>query len=255
MLALESFFLFIKNAENICPFVDESKVFRVACEAARNAVDDARMDARGMLPSSGKASQSKFANDTVKEACIRSIEKLRLDHDGGQGLKQKAKSNIDSRDLPVPKPKRDVTKRPSGMWQTQIYFVNVHRFIGVFDTEREALEALRLAAHELRQGLRRHGRRNAEMVFLAAQAKVQDALYGQIRAQQKQTASIDLTKQPLFDSDRGVTQRRSGMWQAQIFSAGRTRYLGVFDTKQEALEAFNFAQQKLQKGRWMFETA
>ncbi|EJK44905.1 hypothetical protein THAOC_36522 [Thalassiosira oceanica] len=42
---------------------------------------------------------------------------------------------------------------------------------------------------------------------------------------------------------RGVTQRPSGKWQAQVYYAGRSRYLGVFETREECLAGYKSARQ------------
>ena len=41
-------------------------------------------------------------------------------------------------------------------------------------------------------------------------------------------------KEKKTSTNRGITQRPSGKWQAQIFYAGKSRYLGVYDTEQES---------------------
>ena len=48
---------------------------------------------------------------------------------------------------------------------------------------------------------------------------------------------------------RGVSQRDSGMWQAQLYFAGRMRYIGVFRTKELASLAHEFVRNRLQKHR------
>ena len=45
----------------------------------------------------------------------------------------------------------------------------------------------------------------------------------------------------------GVTQRPSGMWQAQIYCAGKTRYIGVWDKPQYAARAYMLAKEQLQQ--------
>eukprot|EP00816_Leptocylindrus_hargravesii_P013910 CAMPEP_0196809502 /NCGR_PEP_ID=MMETSP1362-20130617/9430_1 /TAXON_ID=163516 /ORGANISM="Leptocylindrus danicus, Strain CCMP1856" /LENGTH=503 /DNA_ID=CAMNT_0042184215 /DNA_START=545 /DNA_END=2056 /DNA_ORIENTATION=+ len=44
---------------------------------------------------------------------------------------------------------------------------------------------------------------------------------------------------------RGVTMRPSGKWQAQLYYAGKSRYIGVFDTRENAATAYEIARQKL----------
>jgi len=44
---------------------------------------------------------------------------------------------------------------------------------------------------------------------------------------------------------RGVTQRPSGKWQAQLYYAGKSRYIGVFDSKEKASLAYEIAREVL----------
>ena len=44
---------------------------------------------------------------------------------------------------------------------------------------------------------------------------------------------------------RGVTIRPSGRWQAQLYYAGKSRYIGVFDTREKAALAYEIAREKL----------
>lgn len=44
---------------------------------------------------------------------------------------------------------------------------------------------------------------------------------------------------------RGVTMRPSGKWQAQLYYAGKSRYIGVFDTREKAALAYEIAREKL----------
>ena len=44
---------------------------------------------------------------------------------------------------------------------------------------------------------------------------------------------------------RGVTMRPSGKWQAQLYFAGKSRYIGVFDTRERAALAYEIAREKL----------
>lgn len=44
---------------------------------------------------------------------------------------------------------------------------------------------------------------------------------------------------------RGITMRPSGKWQAQLYFAGKSRYIGVFDSREEAALAFNLVRSRL----------
>ncbi len=44
---------------------------------------------------------------------------------------------------------------------------------------------------------------------------------------------------------RGVTMRPSGKWQAQLYFAGKSRYIGVFDSREKAALAYEIAREKL----------
>lgn len=48
---------------------------------------------------------------------------------------------------------------------------------------------------------------------------------------------------------RGVTMRPSGKWQAQLYYAGKSRYIGVFDTREKAALAYEIAREKLKSGK------
>ena len=48
---------------------------------------------------------------------------------------------------------------------------------------------------------------------------------------------------------RGVTMRPSGKWQAQLYFAGKSRYIGVFDTREKAALAYEIAREKLKDAK------
>jgi len=48
---------------------------------------------------------------------------------------------------------------------------------------------------------------------------------------------------------RGVTMRPSGKWQAQLYFAGKSRYIGVFDSREKAATAYEIAREKLKEAK------
>jgi len=76
---------------------------------------------------------------------------------------------------------------------------------------------------------------------LKHQAALQNAATS--KAKKKKTKK---KKEKKTSTNRGITQRPSGKWQAQIFYAGKSRYLGVYDTEQAAALSFERASAFLQ---------
>mmetsp|Transcript_18996 Transcript_18996/g.26997 ORF Transcript_18996/g.26997 Transcript_18996/m.26997 type:complete len:562 (-) Transcript_18996:15-1700(-) len=58
---------------------------------------------------------------------------------------------------------------------------------------------------------------------------------------EKDEASIPLDA----DNLRGITQKASGKWQAQVYYAGQSRYIGVFDSRERAALAYEMAREQL----------
>ena len=54
---------------------------------------------------------------------------------------------------------------------------------------------------------------------------------------------------------RGVTMRPSGKWQAQLYYAGKSRYIGVFDTREKAALAYEIARERLKTDKSPSEQA
>merc|ERR1719230_1249149 len=48
---------------------------------------------------------------------------------------------------------------------------------------------------------------------------------------------------------RGVTMRPSGKWQAQLYYAGKSRYIGVFDTREKAALAYEISREILKSDK------
>ena len=48
---------------------------------------------------------------------------------------------------------------------------------------------------------------------------------------------------------RGVTKKNTTKWQAQIYFAGKSRYIGVFEAREDAALAYEIAREELQKAK------
>lgn len=73
-----------------------------------------------------------------------------------------------------------------------------------------------------------------------AVASIKNVLEGQ-KKRKKKPKSTDLASALL----RGVTVRPSGKWQAQLYFAGKSRYIGVFDSRDIAATAYEIARDYL----------
>jgi hypothetical protein len=65
-------------------------------------------------------------------------------------------------------------------------------------------------------------------------------------------AVADNTEQKVEIDDeilKGITQRPSGKWQAQVYYAGKSRYIGVFPNRHQAALAFKLVRSKLRPQR------
>jgi hypothetical protein len=71
---------------------------------------------------------------------------------------------------------------------------------------------------------------------------VRDDAIHQVGDDDSQTVEID------DEILKGITQRPSGKWQAQVYYAGKSRYIGVFETRQKAALAFKLVRSKLRPG-------
>ena len=63
-----------------------------------------------------------------------------------------------------------------------------------------------------------------------------NAKYGDGVEKQKKLATVKLT---------GITQRASTKWQAQVYFAGKSRYIGVFESREDAALAYEVAKEVL----------
>ena len=96
-----------------------------------------------------------------------------------------------------------------------------------------------------------------QMPFDEAQRKAVDAVGGVVperRRKRKPCATCTAKgkiKAPPVAPDAsvppGVAMRHSGNWQAQMYFAGKTRYIGVFETREDAALAYEVTTAELQK--------
>lgn len=76
----------------------------------------------------------------------------------------------------------------------------------------------------------------ADKERIAAAIIAVNTVYGDGTEKDKKLAAATL---------RGVTMRPSGKWQAQLYYAGKSRYIGVFDSKEKASLAYELAREVL----------
>ncbi|GKY92618.1 hypothetical protein MPSEU_000231900 [Mayamaea pseudoterrestris] len=71
------------------------------------------------------------------------------------------------------------------------------------------------------------------------------------------TKSMTATAESSYAADdvlgRGVTMRPSGKWQAQMYFAGKSRYIGVFDSREKAVVGYETARHLLKKTKFCTE--
>ena len=135
------------------------------------------------------------------------------------------------------------------------------RCIGSFDTPEQASAAYMSVRKDLDDAYLHVSAVGADEVlvdalFDEAQRKAVDAVGGVVskRGRKRKPGAtcmaggkIKAPVAPGASIPRGVAMRHSGNWQAQIYFAGKTRYIGVFDTQEHAALAYEVARAVLQK--------
>lgn len=76
----------------------------------------------------------------------------------------------------------------------------------------------------------------ADQERIAAAIQAVNAAYGDGAEKEEKLAAVTL---------RGVTARPSGKWQAQLYFSGKSRYLGVYGSKEQASLAYEIAREVL----------
>ena len=114
------------------------------------------------------------------------------------------------------------------------------RYIGSFDTPEQASAAHTSVRKDLDDAYLHVSavgadKVHADAMFGEAQRKAVDAVGGVGNANQARRRK---RKPGATCIATGVAMRHSGNWQAQIYFAGKTRYIGVFETREDAALAY-----------------
>jgi len=173
------------------------------------------------------ATSTYLPRDPVQVAFPRVSSKRCADADGGKKKKRKIKSRAEAatsatktvRDLP-----RGVQKKPSGKYESQIWWGDKVLHIGTFDTAEHASAAYMSVRKDLDDAnLSAMHADEVDAIFIAsAKEKVIEAAGG--------LATRDLP--------RGVRKTASGKFQTRIRWNGKQRTIGTFDTPEQASAAF-----------------
>ena len=69
------------------------------------------------------------------------------------------------------------------------------------------------------------------------------------KAKKVKKAKKATEQKPAAQTLRGVTQKPTGQWQAQIHHVGKSRYLGCFQSKEAAALGYEVARELLKEGK------
>ena len=133
--------------------------------------------------------------------------------------KKKSKTTS-GRDLP-----RGVTKKPSGKFGSSIQWGPKQCYIGTFDTAEQASAAYLYVRKDL-----------DDATVSSCGAHEVDAVFD--KAKQKAIDSFGAFDPEKRDLPTGVYKLRSGKFKSEIWWDGKNRYIGMFETPEEASAAF-----------------
>jgi len=152
-------------------------------------------------------------------------KKRKMNHAGHATAARKRSKATSKRDLPT-----GVYKR-SGKYQSQIYLGDMTktRYIGRFDTPEQASAAFMFVRKDVGDAkLSGLGPDEVNAAFDAAKEKAIDAVGG-VGPKKKKRKATSLRGHPL-----GFTQNATGKFVSQMYWGGKNRYIGTFDTADQA---------------------
>ena len=193
------------NARNTAAAVPDEVV-----SAAASAVPDAAASAVPILPDPAPPA-------AAPAGAMRKVNRT----------KEKPKA-ASERDLP-----RGVYKTSSGKFESRIWWGGRGRYIGTFDTPEQASAAYISVRKDLDDvNLSAIGTDEADDMFDVAQKIAVEAVGGIVPKKRKYKATSER------DLPRGVYKISSGNFQSQIRVCGRVRYIGTFNTPEQASAAY-----------------
>ena len=148
---------------------------------------------------------------------------------GGRGRmckKRRAKAPT-GRDLP-----RGVQKTLTGNFASNIRWGDKTRYIGTFDAPEQASAAYMSVRKDLDDAKSSGGADEVNSVFDAAKNKALELCLGRVSTKR-------------HGLPRGVYELRSGKFQSSIRWGDKTRYIGTFDTSEQASAAHTSARKEL----------
>ncbi len=193
------------------------------------------------------------------DATFTAARKKAVEAVGGSNARKKSAKATSDRDLPTAVKKKSKTRSerdlPRGVYKTRSgKFVSqitccgkTNRYIGVFDTSEQASAAYLSVSEDLSKiSLPGLGADEADAIFDAARKKAVEAVDG-IRKRKKRKLNVAKAAPsakkkskatPKRDLPKGVSKTSSGNFQARIRWDGEQRYIGTFNTSEQASAAF-----------------
>ena len=162
------------------------------------------------------------------DAMFDVAQKIAVEAVGGVVPKKRKSKATSERDLPT-----DVRKTPSGKFDARIQWRSKYRYIGIFDTPEQASAAYLSVKKDLDDvNLSAVGTDEADAMFYVSQKIAVEAVGGIVPKKRKYKATSER------DLPRGVRKTPSGKFKTRIQWGGERRYIGTFDTPEQASAAY-----------------